>query len=146
MISKAKRICKKAHKGQKRWNGDPYFTHPFRVAASLDYLDEDVVVAAYLHDVLEDTEWTEADLLSEIPYPAIEIVKIVTKGKNESYRDFIMRIGMSGNTDAMLVKMSDISDNLSDLKPGSLRDKYELAYVLLEGFYIQRKMENEGSD
>lgn len=65
-IMRALKVCMAAHSGQKRkYSEEPYHVHPARVALKVQYLpgaDEDMVVAAYLHDVLEDTQWTAEDL------------------------------------------------------------------------------------
>ena len=60
----------------------------------------------------------------------IDVVKILSKKSGESYKDFILRV--CENKDAMQVKMADIKHNLSDLKKGSMKDKYELSLWIIE--------------
>ena len=52
------------HKDQTRASGDPYFTHPLEVAAIVTdlHLDQDSVIAALLHDTIEDTDATRAEI------------------------------------------------------------------------------------
>lgn len=63
-VRRAYAFAKKAHQGQTRFSGEPYITHPFEVAnISLDfYSDEDMIIAALLHDVAEDTSFTLDDI------------------------------------------------------------------------------------
>ena len=122
-------IAKEAHKGQKRWNGEPYINHPLSVALSFE--DERLKCIAILHDVIEDSSYDKHILSSKgIRNEIIEIVEILTRGQSESYKNFILRICKS--QDAIKVKIEDIKHNLSDLKEGSMRDKYELALFILE--------------
>lgn len=127
----ALKIATEAHEGQTRWNGDPYITHPLRVA---DSFQEDMLckTAAILHDVLEDTSVTEEDLLNAgISSEVIYVVKTVSRKNGESYLDFILRVKNSCQR-AIQVKLADLQDNLYDSKPGSLQDKYNMAVWILE--------------
>jgi hypothetical protein len=59
----------------------------------------------------------------------VDIVEIVSRKKGESYKDFILRI--CKNDDAVVVKIEDIKHNLLTLKKCTMRDKYELALIVL---------------
>ena len=63
-ITRAYYFAKRAHEGQKRKSGDDYIVHPIAVAEILVDLglDTDTVIAALLHDVIEDTAVTEEEL------------------------------------------------------------------------------------
>ena len=126
----AKLIAEVAHKDQKRWNGDEYITHPIRVAESMHTYQLKTI--AILHDVLEDSELTSTDLLVKGFEPAIvEALIALTRKENEDYFDFVLRC--KKNKLATIIKIADLSDNLRDSKPGSLRDKYLLTkYILLK--------------
>ena len=67
MLFKAYDYAKMAHVNQKRASGEPYFIHPCAVAEILMDLglDTATVAAAFLHDVIEDTDTTEADICRE---------------------------------------------------------------------------------
>lgn len=69
------------HKGQKRLSGEEYIVHPYEVATILAdlELDVDTIAAALLHDVIEDTDTTRADLESEFGSKIAELVDGVTK-------------------------------------------------------------------
>jgi (p)ppGpp synthase/HD superfamily hydrolase len=87
--------------------------------------------AAWLHDVIEDTEVTAEDLLKEgIPDNVVGLVKILTRGEHERYVDYIRRI--LTDPDARAVKREDLLDNMQSLSEGSLRDKYELSLFILD--------------
>lgn len=66
LILKAAQLAARAHQGQKRkYSGFPYITHPARVAGRVGIIPgatEEMVAAAYLHDVLEDTAVTRAEI------------------------------------------------------------------------------------
>jgi len=101
--------------------GKPYLGHLIRVSGRLK--DSKEKVAGLLHDVLEDTEITENDLLEVgIPMEIIEIVKIVThekidksnmtkEEKLELYNQEIDKVINSGNIHAIRLKEADMSDN-----------------------------------
>ena len=123
------RLAVWAHQGQTRWNGDPYVTHPVRVAEMVRGKGEKIV--ALLHDVLEDTNLTKRDLQFEgISVKYIEFIDYLTKEKNESYLNYIIRV--KEDRIAIKVKLADLKDNLRDIKDGSLKDKYMLTQYILE--------------
>lgn len=134
-VNKAYLIAQEAHEGQKRRNGDPYFTHPVRVAESMieEFMSETDwmhVAAGYLHDVIEDCGYTKERLIEEGMPPLVAlVVDTVSRKEGETYLDFILRIKKLNN--AVAVKIADIRDNLSDLNKGSLRDKYQMALYIL---------------
>jgi len=129
LISKALEVATKAHSGQTRWNGEPYIVHPIRVAASVS---KDCRVAAYLHDVIEDTDLTLDDLRTEgFSKTDIKAIDHLTKRPDQSYKDYILRV--KENWTALIVKLADLEDNLRDLKKGSMKDKYQLAHYILSG-------------
>jgi (p)ppGpp synthase/HD superfamily hydrolase len=69
------------------------------------------MMAGYLHDVLEDTTWTAADLERlGLPPRVLETVQAVTNMPGEAYQDKIMKVALSGR-DATLVKISDNAHN-----------------------------------
>jgi GTP pyrophosphokinase len=111
---KAKLIASIAHNGQKRKDGKAYINHPLAVARRFE-TGSIAWQVALLHDVLEDTPTTEADLFnSGVPFVVVQAVKTLTKKKETSYPDFITHIIKSGNRVAIKVKIADILHNLSD--------------------------------
>ncbi len=110
LIEKALSIAVEAHKGQVDKAGQPYILHPLRLMMHLD--DEIEMIAALLHDVIEDSDFTENNLKEAgIPEEAIEIVGYLTKKTGEDYDAFIKRI--SAHKKATRVKIKDIEDNMN---------------------------------
>ena len=129
-IKIARDIAIEAHRGQKRkYTGEDYIEHPRRVASK--FSTEDSQVIAWLHDVLEDSDWTARDILRKGIRPhLIEIVECLTRQEGENYFHFIMRI--KDIRPARIIKIADIRDNLTNIKEGSMKDKYRLALHILE--------------
>jgi (p)ppGpp synthase/HD superfamily hydrolase len=79
--ARAREFCRVAHAGQKRQGGAPYATHPEATADILRHygvVDDVTLAAAYLHDVLEDTHVTEAELESAFGEDVTAVVRQVT--------------------------------------------------------------------
>jgi hypothetical protein len=132
MVEVARKIAESAHTGQKRKDGSPYISHPIRVSEMIQHLGEDYVCTALLHDVLEDSEYTFADLQHAGFDPKIlTAVAFLTKTKGESYLDYIIEIKALGGSLALEVKRADLRDNLVGAN-GTLRDKYMMALYILE--------------
>ena len=111
-VSKAAQIAEHAHDGQVDKAGDDYYWHPFAVSAMVDSNAEKAV--AWLHDVVEDSEWTLDDLKAEgIPEYVVEAVGLLTHDKDMPYGDYIARV--KENPLARTVKIADLMHNL-DLK------------------------------
>lgn len=129
MYYKCLEVAEEAHKGQKRWNGEPYINHPLFVVSKFE--EEKLKCVAILHDVIENSSYDRSILsFKGVSNDIIDVVEILTRKESESYKNFILRI--CKNQEAIRVKIEDIKHNLSDLKQGSLRDKYELALLILE--------------
>ncbi|MDR7039943.1 (p)ppGpp synthase/HD superfamily hydrolase [Methylobacterium sp. BE186] len=139
-----------AHAGQIDKGGQPYIRHLERVAnaavkraghaRAVDRLAIDpmeVMQAAILHDVLEDTPRTEADLAAAgFSAPVIATVKILTKPVQRTpYPERTAAVIASGSLAAILIKMSDNEDNLSPDRTlpegGFLRERYETSFAAL---------------
>ena len=129
LFDKCLYVATQAHRGQKRKHSDQdYICHPVRVAEK--FIEERTRCIAVLHDVLEDTPLTTKTLQeNDIPSDVIDAVVVLTKSKGQSYLDYLKRV--DAHPIARLVKQEDIRDNMSDLEPCNLRDKYELALNFL---------------
>ena len=123
-------IATKYHEGQvRKFSGVPYITHPIAVADR--FILTEHRIAAVLHDTIEDTDLT-LNKLSELGASpeTITVVDFLTHDKDQSYFEYI--ICAKQNPTARVIKIADIKHNMSDLKKGCMRDKYELALFILE--------------
>ena len=112
-----------AHKGQRRKSGEPYIAHPVAAAEILAELrvDPDTIVAAILHDVMEDTAIDKAEIAAQFGESVAEIVDGVTKldqikfksreeAQAESFRKMIL--AMVRDLRVILVKLADRTHNM----------------------------------
>ena len=98
-----------AHRGQVDKGGQPYILHVLRVMLRQE--DETARLAAVLHDVLEDTQVTLADLRSAgYSEPVCAAVDCLTRRSGETYEEMIERVAT--NPLARQVKLADLADNL----------------------------------
>lgn len=108
---KAIKLCFKAHAGQVDKSGLPYAHHPLHLAEQMD--DEDSTVAALLHDVIEDTQYTFEDLETMgFGESVIDALKLLTHDDSVPYLDYVRKI--RSNPIARKVKLADLAHN-SDL-------------------------------
>ncbi len=89
LIEKAIRMAASAHEGQMRKDGPPYIIHPFAVALMLARhgFKEEVIAAALVHDVLEDTAVTAEQMGEELGAEVLELVQAVSYEKGLSWED-----------------------------------------------------------
>jgi GTP pyrophosphokinase len=123
LVRAAYRFADRAHLGQMRHNGEPYITHPIAVAAQVAEwkLDAPALMAALLHDAMEDCGVTKADLLEQFGAPVAELVDGLTKldklqfstreeGQAESFRK--MLLAMARDVRVILIKLADRTHNM----------------------------------
>ena len=127
MYKEALKFIAKKHAGQTRYNGNPYIIHPIRVSQELKSDTEKVV--ALLHDVVEDTDTTLAEISDLFGPEVTAAVEALTARKGESYEDYIRRVKV--NEIARIVKIADISDNLSDSPNSAAIEKKAIALDIL---------------
>ncbi|VAX15874.1 Guanosine-3',5'-bis(diphosphate) 3'-pyrophosphohydrolase / GTP pyrophosphokinase, (p)ppGpp synthetase II [hydrothermal vent metagenome] len=127
MIAKAFRLAYEAHKNNFRASGEPYFLHPYEVALIIARempLDDISVVAALLHDVVEDTDFSLEFISKEISPEVAEIVNGVTKisgvftgheiTQAENYRKLLL--SLVKDIRVILVKFADRLHNMRTLE------------------------------
>ena len=109
IVARAEAIARAAHDGQVDKAGMPYADHPARVAARCAP-DEEAMAAAWLHDVLEDTDVSAAQLRAHgIPDAVIAAVESLTRRHDEQADDYYARV--AANPLALKVKRADLADN-----------------------------------
>lgn len=110
LINKAISIAALAHDGQTDKAGKPYIFHPLRVMLNAEG-DENVKCAAVLHDVLEDTAITVADLeAAGFGETIITALKLLTRTPDDDYMGYVKRL--KNNSIAKAVKLADLADNM----------------------------------
>lgn len=107
-LERAIEIAAKAHAGKKDKAGAPYILHPIRVMLKLSSPEEQIT--AVLHDVVEDSEWTLADIRREgFSETIVAAIGSVTRRKDESYNQVVLRA--AANAIGRRVKLADLEDN-----------------------------------
>lgn len=109
-IDIALQIATSAHAGQKDKSGVAYILHPIAVGMMGDTDEEKM--AGFLHDVVEDTDWTFERLLEAgIPAGVVGALRLLTHDKTTDYYEYIQHIIDSGNPIALQVKYNDLRHN-----------------------------------
>lgn len=102
-------IAAEAHAGARDKGGAPYILHPLRLL--LRFEDTPAQMAAVLHDVVEDSDWTLDDLRAEgFPEAVVRAVEGLTRREGETYEAFVQRA--ASDPLAARVKAADVEDNL----------------------------------
>ncbi len=141
LINRAFFLAKEAHQGVRRRSGEPYLLHPIAVAKIVIEeigLGVKSVVAALLHDVVEDTPYTFEDLLEMgFPEKVVDALRLLTHEKDTPYMDYVKTL--KSNPIARAVKLADLRHNsdMSRLDNPDERamiraEKYRAAIALLE--------------
>lgn len=141
LLKAAELIATLAHKGQFDEGGVPYIEHPRFVASLLTTTEEKIV--GFLHDVMEDTEVTEADLRPIFGDKIVDALLLMTHDKSVPYFDYIQKL--SENPLARKAKLADLTHNMNlgrvkviTEKQIKREEKYHKAYdILME---IEKKM------
>ena len=143
LVRKAYDFSAKAHEGQTRRSGEPYVQHPVAVAGVLTVLKTDVaaVVAGLLHDTLEDTVATPAELEHEFGKEVVHLVDGVTKIGKITFRSYEekqaenfrkMLLSMADDIRVVIIKLADRLHNMRTLEHLSEAKRQEIAQETLE--------------
>ena len=145
IVDKAYRFAEVAHRNQLRNSGEDYILHPLEVAQILVELemDETTIAAALLHDVVEDTQYTLADIEKEFGPEIALLVDGVTKLGRIEYKSKVeqqvenlrkMFLAMAKDIRVILIKLADRLHNMRTLKYHSVQKQKEIAQETLEIF------------
>ncbi|KZC22392.1 (p)ppGpp synthetase, partial [Rhodanobacter thiooxydans] len=142
-VLRAFQLGAQAHAGQERKSGEPYITHPVAVAGILAELglDAETIIAAILHDTLEDTELSRETLAAEFGEVVAELVDGVTKldkmrfgtrqeADAESFRK--MLLAMARDIRVILIKLADRLHNMRTLGAKDAPSRRRIAGETLE--------------
>lgn len=127
LITAAFTLAESGHKGQKRKSGEDYITHPLHVSLYLKDLNLDIVtiIAALLHDLIEDTNITYGEIKNQFGLEVADIVDGVTKldkiqyNTNESAKAEAIRkmvIAMSKDIRVLILKLADRLHNIETIE------------------------------
>jgi len=146
-IIEAAQFADKAHRGQfRKYEKVPYIVHPMRVAGLVtahEKATEDVIVAAWIHDVVEDTDHTFEDIFQKFGMRVARIVAELTKAddpefkarpRRERKRMEADKLGKA-SWEARFIKLADRLDNLRDLELGDAPPDFVKLYVE-ESYYL----------
>lgn len=124
-VEKAKALAAYLHSGQMRRKRELYYNHLLRVSAQVTEwgLDEDTIIAALLHDSIEDTS-VSLELLRNFPYRISEktltLIEMLAHLPQETYDEYIERLLSVGKDkylrEVLSIKLADLNDN-SNMHP-----------------------------
>ena len=142
-LKNAYTYAQRAHDGQKRASGEPYFIHPCEVAKVLMNLGMDAatISAALLHDVIEDTSSTEEDIEREFGSEVLQLVGGVTKlekiefksqeeAEAENFRKIF--VAMAKDIRVIIIKLADRLHNMRSLNFLSRERQLKMARETLD--------------
>lgn len=143
LIEKAFNFCVKAHNGQKRVSGEPFYYHPFNVSCIVVSMgmDTDSIVASLLHDVAEDTEYSIEDIKSEFGEDVAALVDGVTKlgkiplsSREEQQAENLrkMLIAMNKDIRVIIIKLADRLHNMRTIYSMPEQKQRDKAHETLE--------------
>ena len=143
LVEKAYQFSKSAHAGQFRKSGDPYISHPVAVAKLLAkwHLDAQALMAALLHDVVEDTPATKQQVSEQFGKAVAELVDGVSKldriefqteahAQAENFRK--MLLAMARDVRVILIKLADRLHNMRTLDSMAAEKRKRIAKETLE--------------
>ncbi|HVQ32471.1 MAG TPA: HD domain-containing protein, partial [Lysobacter sp.] len=143
LLRKAWSVGAAAHVGQTRKSGEPYITHPVAVATVLaeERLDVETLIAAILHDTIEDTPLTRAAIAKEFGETVADLVDGVTKLDKLHFRDRQeaaaesfrkMLLAMARDLRVILIKLADRLHNMRTLGAQNPEARRRIAAETLE--------------
>ncbi|MFK7974419.1 MAG: HD domain-containing protein [Rickettsiaceae bacterium] len=140
-VDKAIYWAKKYHGDQKRKSGEPYYTHPLEVAymvAEYD-LNTDVIVAAILHDIVEDTEVTFGMILDNFNARIMQMVDRLTRdrpdGTKWSVEQILENAYENNDNEVLLIKVVDRLHNMQTIGAMSPEKQKQITIETLEHFF-----------
>jgi len=143
LVREAYLFSEAAHRGQTRLSGEPYITHPLAVAGALAewHMDAQAVIAALLHDVMEDTAVPKTEIAERFGKPVAELVDGLSKldkiefrsyqeAQAENFRKMLM--AMARDLRVVLIKLADRLHNLQTMSAVRADKRRRIARETLE--------------
>jgi (p)ppGpp synthase/HD superfamily hydrolase len=133
-IKKGISFAKYYHGSQMRKSGEPYYSHPIAVASMVtdNIFRENAIIAALLHDTLEDTDLTLSEIEQEFSPRVAQIVDRLTRkidpatGKKMSAGECLLKAQELGDIEVLLIKSCDRLHNLQTLSSLSLEKQQKI--------------------
>ena len=136
LINKAKMLAGKAHEGQfRKYSAMPYIVHPIEVATIVQTVEhsDEMIAAALLHDVVEDTDYSFEDIAKEVSPEVADLVKGLTdvsspQDGNRKVRKAIDKDHLAEqNAEVQTIKLADVISNSQDIKAND--PKFAKVYI-----------------
>ena len=132
-IERAYQVAERWHRGQKRKSGEPYISHPVAVADLLAdlHMDAQTIVAAILHDVLEDTPTTAAEVSERFGPRVCQLVQALSDDKSlprKRRRQIVLQELPEMDALVKVIKLADLTSNIK-LLPQSWSLEHQLEYL-----------------
>lgn len=123
------------HKNQTDKSGKPYILHPLHIMETVQ--SDDAKIVAILHDIIEDTDVTEEDLLKAgLSKHIVDAIVLLTRSHDEDYMEYVKKVAL--NPLAKEVKLADLQHNMDLRRLSTLKErdlvrnrKYQIAYHYL---------------
>ena len=128
LVCRARELARVAHAGHERKGGGPYFAHLEAVAlilAETGHDDEELLAAAYLHDLLEDQPTFEPQLREQMPAAVVSICEILTetkldragqlRSKSDRFTGYVEQLRAAGDPRALAISCADKVHNLQSI-------------------------------
>ena len=142
-ISEAYQFANQRHHGQKRYSGEPYITHPLATAIILAnmHMDAPSLIAAILHDVLEDTETDKNTLAENFGLEVAELVDSVSNFDGMLFQTYVeskaanlskIIRGMTRDMRTIVIKLADRLHNIHTCEALPLKKRQRIARETLE--------------
>jgi len=140
-LGKAISITASAFRDVTDKGGNPYILHCLHVMNKMKYEDdEELMIVAVLHDLVEDTEWTFHALTNHgFSKRVTDLLRLLTHDKSIPYMDYIGKLAI--NPDARKIKIQDLRHNSDLFRIKGIRDKdterlkkYHKAYLYLKEY------------
>ena len=129
-------LAGKAHEGQfRKYSGMPYIVHPIEVATIVQEVEhsDEMIAAALLHDVVEDTDYSFEDIAKEVSQEVADLVKGLTdvstpEDGNRAVRKAIDKDHLAEqNAEVQTIKLADVISNSKDIKAND--PKFAKVYI-----------------
>ena len=151
IVNKAYNFSKEAHKGQfRKFTNLPYFTHPKGVARYIEQLtkDPEMIAAALLHDVVEDSNHTIEEIRTEFGERVASLVDEVTNKEEERVgrkkKEYLKDKMVHMSDDALIIKLADRLQNVLFLEKDAKTDEHKkfIFYYYKSTRYILDNLKN----